>query len=158
MLKSNIFITKFFKINVKNISAFFQFGVHQQASEHTTDPQLVKTDRITGLWYYYFVQFGTLLEIKIIMNYIIFCLLFTCADRDFEILMHFIIFYISSAFCLIRQKKQMYLVAFTFTAKVFVQEWYWSTVQVLFLSELPKHYENITTKIIFSETMLPSQN
>lgn len=49
MLKSNIFITNILKMNVKNNSTFFQFGVHHQANEHTTDPQSVKTDRLPGL-------------------------------------------------------------------------------------------------------------
>lgn len=51
----------------------------------------MKTDRIPGLWYYYFFQFGTLLEFKITINDIIFHL-FNYTDGDFEILVHLIIF------------------------------------------------------------------
>lgn len=49
MLKSSIFIIKYFKISVQNISAFFQFGVRHQANKHGTDPQLMKNDRFPGL-------------------------------------------------------------------------------------------------------------
>lgn len=42
----------------------------------------------------------------------------------------------------------------TFPAKV--QEWYWNSVQALFWSVPPKHYENIMAKIvILIEFFLP---
>lgn len=87
-----MFITKYFKINVQNISAFFQFRVHHQANEHGTGPQSMKTDRLSGLWYYSFFHFGALLEFKIIVNDITFHLLFNYTDENFEILMHIFIF------------------------------------------------------------------